>query len=106
MSLILKLAETYTDKHGVEFDDAYAVVDICHGDKKSKRQFFIVDIYKDDTARDAGKEPVESFQYIVEDSDFDTFFAVSVLSNNSNIYKQAYLYLITLDKWANWESDE
>ncbi len=115
MAMILKDNETYTDIFGYTHSDFYAVIDDCHGRKDIGKQYFKLLIYKSKNDRENKKQCIEQYNYVVDGSEWDEFFAVSSL--NDNIYAKAYEYIIQeklLDsennptnefKWVKWRSD-
>ena len=110
-AIILKAHKKYTDRHGVIYDDAYGVVDICNGDKKRKIQHIVLDIYKDSQARSDKLIPPARFSYDITGAEWDDWFSVQAISGDDNQYKQAYEWLHQLEingelVWIDWESDE
>ncbi|MFX1499325.1 MAG: hypothetical protein ACFFDH_00010 [Promethearchaeota archaeon] len=120
MALTLKDGLTYNNRYDSTdpYTDAYAVVDECNGNKKTREQRIVLEIYANKAARDAGDSPIDQLAYTVEGDDFDTFFSVAAIDADDNQYKKAYEYLLQLKKkdeegreieeyeWEDWESDE
>jgi len=68
----------------------------------SKNVSITVGSYLSKEIRDVNKSPVINKNYILESSDFDTYFTDSVLlTADKSSVKQAYLYLKTLNEFSN-----
>lgn len=119
MALILKQGETYEDKFGNVYPNAYAVIDQNNGNKKDKIQHIVLEVYKDQQARQDKKQPIDSFPEDVNGEIWESYFAPAVIAADKDHYHQAYLYLLSLEvntgteeepvmvkKYAKWESDE
>jgi len=104
MALKLKENLTFEDKHGNIFDDCYAVIDIVNQDKNNNKVHFVVDVYKDKSARTSKKIPIHTVAINVFDEEYNEWFTLENIQDNP--FKSAYLYMLTLEEFGSWESDE
>lgn len=93
--------------------EMYCVVDRIQLDKNNKQAVWDVDCYESDDARIAKAQPCLIKQIVCTATDFDTYFADSVLSEEDHsITKQAYEFTkiyeqtmpITLEKVTIFEN--
>lgn len=90
--MVLKEGETYTHK-GINIPTPYLVIDQVNGNKRTKEQYFTVEIYSDRDYRNDTAFLLESFNYSVTAEEFDTFFSPDVISADHNQYAKAYEYI-------------
>jgi len=118
MALILKNLKQSQDPHtGELYTTMYGVVDFVRIEKQQKNAEVRVKIFVAKTHKNAGRQELKSHHlnrgYFAIGSDYDTYFSISKMTPaGKNIYKQAYLWLLTvMDDDGNlifedWESDE
>ena len=124
MAIVLKEGKTFGDAYGNVYADAYGVIDQCNGNKKRKNQMFVLEFYKDKTAREEGKKPIHHVNYALTNDEFCEWFACDKITDNQ--YKNAYDYILQLRDireeinpetneleevdygpiWGDWEADE
>lgn len=91
----MALQKTHTTAQGVSAN--YWRLELMRFDFDGKVAAFDLHLYKDSTARSNGDKFLESSEYFVRDTDFDTWFAPAVLDVLSqNPQERAYEYLKTL----------
>lgn len=72
----------FTDKFGHSNSSAFMKISSFNlFDPEDKLVIMIVCIYKSESDYDNNKEPIEMIQSTVRDTDFDTYFAESVLDD-------------------------
>lgn len=99
----MALQKAYTHSSGAEFPEAYhrvfladLVRRIGSGGTIIEEFTGAVDIFKDSTARDEGKQPVRSFQFGMSGSDYATWFETTILDQtNINTIERTYEYMKT-----------
>ena len=99
MAKVLKAGKTFIDKTGTPHSNPYLVIDYCPGSKRPNRQYqnFIVEIYRDQEARNAGSfQPVSFTPYTVEGEDWKTFFSPVAITADNDQYARAYAYISQL----------
>lgn len=125
MAIVLKAGQTYSDRYNESSSVGYyGRVNVSNFHKGEKKAVIVLEIYKNITAANEGKTPVETHKYSVASDKYDNYFDLAVLNQiNVNQYKEAYLYILnevressTFDEngnevqgaliWGNWESDE
>ena len=94
----MALQSNYSDKFGANHASAYTRVVQVNIDVSAKSVRILARTFIDKNARDTDMEHIEQHvERIRDESDFDTYFASSVLDAvNVNAYSQAYTYLKTL----------
>lgn len=116
--LKLKTNEKITLK-GIELDSTRAAIDQNNGNKRDRQQIFTLEIYATVASRLAAKTelnedngPWKSYDFIVNDDEFDKYFSPTALGNYDNHYHAAYSYVMSKPLHDNgfdstiWESDE
>ena len=97
----MSLQLSYEAPTGATHSSAYHKITGLSQDRSSNRMTIHVSIYKDSAAKAADKAPVGSVAYRVAGSDFDTYYANSVLdTENQNHVERSYVYLKTLDDYS------
>ena len=113
MALILKeeksIASPYDQTQAIT--TAYAVIDEMRTNKAIQVADISVSVYSRTCTKEERRagivSPIGTRQYQVLNNDFDTYFSVEAVNADDNPYKQGYIYLMTLDYFAdNWQSDE
>ena len=95
----MALQKSYTDDSGATHSSAYfkiSKIDLLNPAGSNSVANVFLQVYHDSAARSATppKNPMKSWSYFVTGSDYDTFFATSVLdAANSNPIKKGYDYL-------------
>lgn len=79
----------YTDAFGNSYPASYWVCSLVDITKDNVATINFI-VYKDQTAKSNGKQPILQIQYQLADVAFTTYFANSVL-NTMNPFKAAYL---------------
>ena len=97
-----------TTADGTEYTDAYfKIQNVSCYDLANRRCEFKLSVYKDKTARDAGKSKLKGgmptiTRYVVTGDDFDAYFADSILDDaDKNITKQCYAYAKAQDDYSS-----
>jgi hypothetical protein len=93
MALKLKQNKTFIDASGNEYADPYFVIDQCNGNKKRREQYFTVEIYKDQQSRIDNLGTIYSREFVVKNTDWDTYFSVSAIQADNDQYSRAYDYI-------------
>ena len=113
MALILKSGKSIT----LPYDQtqttttAYAVIDEMRTNKANRVADMSVSIYSRSCTKEERRteavRPLETRYYQILGDDFDNYFSVAAVNADDNPYKQGYIYLMTMDYFAeNWQSDE
>ena len=96
----MALQKSFDDAHGSTHASAYHRVTSLHLDIEHKIAEWSVNTYKDSQARADGKVPVNVKTFMLTDTDYDTYFAPSVLDVvDQNPQERVYVYLKTLDEY-------
>lgn len=112
MALILQKDKTITDAHGNAYSAAYAVIDQCNGNKRQREQYFVLETYKDQAAREAGLQPIAQQSYVVRGDEWDRWFSPGAITQAGDQYAACYAFLagdspqVSEDHKTTWQSDE
>ena len=94
----MALQKTVTTGQGVSAD-YHRISDIKFylSDDSNPRVVIELALYKDAAARSGGSSPLSNQEYVVESTDYTTYFAPAALDVvNQNPLERAYVYLKTL----------
>jgi hypothetical protein len=99
MALQLDLA----DPTGNTVTNAYCVVDLLTVNKRQQVASLVIECWRSQAARQAGKQPFMQFTYSVLPNQFATFFAAhlgSTGTNNPSPYTDAYAFVKSRPEFA------
>ena len=107
MALILKQDELF-EAFDVNFPSAYLVIDAPRLDKRRKVVDVPYRIYANETSRDNDEKPLSMDQEICQNNEKDEIFSYNDFFSdyNLNTYSQCYSFLLSLEKFSEWESDK
>lgn len=114
MALRLKNDKKHTDKHGFEYSGLYMVIDDLSDNKREKRTSYTAYVYKDKASSDDDTvQPLLVLNCGADDGDpenleWTAFFSPAAISNDDNMYAQAYTHFkqanhpaITISDWED-----
>lgn len=104
----MALVGSYTDATGTTHPNAYAKVVTFNDNRIANQAFFVVDIFKDQAARDAGNAPVGTVNNPINNREnvYEDWWSIPDLNQlNVNHISQSYEYMKTLPEWSGWQDD-
>jgi len=97
----MSLQLSYEAATGVTHASAYHKITSLNHNRTGDRMMIQVTIFADAAAKAASKAPVGNASYRVAGTDYDTYFANSVLDTvDQNHVERSYEYLKTLDDYT------
>lgn len=106
METIMALQKNYTTSSGIELSEAYhrimktdLIRVVSVGGSVLDEADGVMQIWKDSTARSEGLSPIQSFQFSINASDYNTFFGTDVL-DQTNVNSVAQMY-----GWVKTQTD-
>ena len=120
MGIKLKTGKTFNNPYNGLSEDCYGNVKQNNGNANQKTQMIVLEIYANDSYKETGSRPIDSYSYTINGDDWDTFFApTSINPVDTNQYSQAYSYIMQLEEnigteeepekvlvWRDWETDQ
>jgi len=97
----MSLQKSYEAATGITHASAYHKIITMGNNRVGGRMSVKVDIFADAQAKTDGKVPVGSYLFSIRTTDYDTYFANSVVdTEDQNTVERAYAYLKTLDEYS------